>query len=111
MEYVKACYSMAKLNEAADMVKSIDKTVKRKNEHFAKCIELEKVFQFAADNINRWLFDPDIELKEYKAASYNYKAFTKQKLDQMFNQEYRYICNELNGILTMIHSGEVDCTE
>lgn len=111
MEIAKACYSVSKLRSAANMVKAINWNVKRKNEHFAKYAEIERVFQYCADYLNRWLFDPDIELKQYRNAAFNYKAYTMEELNSMLRQEKRYICNELNGILTMINSGEVDYCE
>lgn len=111
MEFTKACYSVSKLNAAADMVKATNWHVQRKNEHFAKYTEIAKVYQYAADNLNRWLFDPEIELKEYRQAAYNYKAHTAEELNKMLQRQYRYICNELNDILTAIRSGEVDHIE
>ncbi len=111
MEFTRACYSMSKLRAAADMIKSVNLTVKRKNEHFAKYTELTKVFQYAADNLNRWLFDPEIELKEYRNASFNYKAYKKEELDKMLRREYRHFCNQINGIAAAIRNGEVDSCE
>ena len=111
MEITKACYSVSKLRSAADMVKAIDWSVKRKNEHFSKYMEISKVYQYAADNLNRWLFDPDVELKKYRQAAYCYKEYKAEELNQMLRSQYRYICNELNGILTLINSGEVDHCE
>lgn len=111
MEIAKACYSVSKLRTAADMVKAINWSVKRKNQHFAKYMEIAKVYQYASDNLNRWLFDPEIELKEYRQAAYNYKAYKAEELNKMLRRQYRYICNELNAILTAINSGEVDHCE
>lgn len=111
MEIAKACYSVSKLRAAADMVKAINWSVKRKNEHFAKYIEIAKVYQYASDNLNRWLFDPEIELKEYRQAAYNHKAYKAEELNKMLRRQYKYICNELNAILTAINSGEVDHCE
>ena len=74
-------------------------------------MEIAKVYQYASDNLNRWLFDPEIELKEYKQAAYNHKAYKAEELNKMLRRQYRYICNELNAILTAINSGEVDHCE
>lgn len=111
MEFNRACYSISKLRTAADMVKNTAWTVQHKKEHFSKYTEIAKVFEFAAENINRFLFDPDIELKEYKNAAFHYKEYSKRELDQMLKQKYLYICGELNSIKTMIAAGEVDQTE
>lgn len=83
MEIAKACYSVSKLRAAADMVKAINWSVKRKNEHFAKYAEIAKVYQYAIDNLNRWLFDPEIELKEYRQAAYNHKAYKAEELNRL----------------------------
>lgn len=111
MEIARACYSVSKLKAAADMVKAINWSVKRKNEHFAKYTEIAKVFEFASVNLNRWLFDPEIELKEYRDAAFNYKAYRSEELNKMLLRKHLYICNELNDILKSINSGEVDCCE
>lgn len=111
MQMQKACYSISKLNKAAEMVKAINWTVKRKNEHFAKWQEIKAVFQYASDNINYLLFDPDFVLKRYMNMAYNFKGYHKKDIDQELRYIYRYICNELNGIKTMIAAGEVDSTD
>ena len=111
MEFAKACYSISKLKITVDMVKTINWSVKRKNEHFAKYIEIAKIYQYASDNLNRWLFDPEIELKEYRNAAYNYKAYKAEELNKILCRQYRYICNELNAILTAINNGEVNHCE
>lgn len=111
MKLERACYSVAALNKAAEMVKAINWTVKRKNEHFSKFMEIEKVYNFCSENLNRFLFDPDIELKEYRQAAYNYKAHKAEELNRLLRQNYIYITNELNSILTSIRSGEVDYCE
>lgn len=111
MKLERACYSVAALNKAAEMVNAINWTVKRKNEHFSKFMEIEKVYNFCSENLNRFLFDPDIELKEYRQAAYNYKAYKAEELNSLLRQKYRYITNELNSILTSIRSGEVNYCE
>ena len=111
MEIARACYSVSKLKAAADMVKAINWDVNRKNEHFAKYMEIEKVYQYACDNLNQILFDPEIELKRYRDAAFNYKAYKAAELNDMLRRNYRYIANELNDILASINSGEVDCCE
>ena len=111
MEIARACYSVSKLKAATDMVKAVNWNVNRKNEHFSKYMEIAKVFEFASVNLNRWLFDPEIELKEYRDAVFNYKAYKAAELNEMLRRNYRYIANELNDILKSINNGEVDCCE
>lgn len=111
MEIARACYSVSKLKAAADMVKAINWSVNRKNEHFSKCMEIEKIYQFAAENLNAILFDPDIALKQYRNASYNYKAYTGKELNSILKTIYHSICFDLTEISNMIRSGEVDYCE
>ena len=111
MRMERACYSTSALFETAHKVKAIDWHVNHKAEHFAKFIEVEKVFSFAADNLNRFLFDPEIELKDYRRMSYDFKSYKKAELDQELNRLHRFIGNELNEILAMIRNGEVDYKE
>lgn len=108
MEFTRACYSISKLNNAANMIKEFNITAKRKNEHFAKYQELEKIFEYAALHLNTWLFDPYIELKEYRNASYNFKNYTKKELDNMLKHKVTYFKNECNAIMSAIRIGEVD---
>lgn len=111
MNIPRACYSLSKLNETVKMVKSVTWEAKTKKEHFAKWAEIEKVFQFASDNLNRFLFDPEIELKDYRRAAYSYQNYSKSELDEMLRFEHRYIANELNAIKRSIDLGEVDYCE
>ena len=111
MEIARACYSVSKLKSAADMVKSINWSVSRKNEHFAKYMEIAEVYQYASDNLNRWLFDPEVDLKDYRDAAFNYKVYKSEELNTMLRLKHLYICNELNDILKSINNGEVDCCE
>lgn len=53
----------------------------------------------------------EMALKEYRNAAFNYKAYKAEELNKMLRRQYRYICNELNGILTAINNGEVDYCE
>lgn len=46
MKLERACYSVAALNKAAEMVKAINWTVKRKNEHFQNSWRLKKYITF-----------------------------------------------------------------
>ena len=108
MEFARGCYSIVALNKAAEMVKGINWSVKRKNEHFAKFIEIEKVYQYCSDNLNRFLFDPKFELETYRKAAYNYKAYKADDLNKMLRAAYLYITRELNSILRSIRIGEVD---
>lgn len=108
MTATRACYSIPALRECARRIKAINWTVKHKNEHFAKCNEIEEVYQFAADYINSFLFDPDYELKHYRNMAYNFKNYTGKELNSALNQARLYICREITGIMTMISNGEVD---
>jgi hypothetical protein len=108
MENNCACYDMLKWSQAVEMVKAVKWSVSRKNQHFAKCMEIEKVFQFAAENLNWFLFNPEYELKTYRNMAYNFKAFKAETLNSELNRVKRFIYNELNDIRAMVENQEVD---
>lgn len=97
------------------MVKAVSwAEVRRKNAHFAKAAEIRPIAEYFAEHINRWLIDPDAKhdpFHDYFNAAYNYKNYTNKELNDMLKVCYRLIANELNGILTMIRTGEVGCRD
>lgn len=108
MKYERATYSRSAVNTAARMVKSINWTCKRKNEYFALYMELEKIYTYCCDHVNKWLFDPDGDLKALRLASYDYKNYNKSEIDSMLQAARRHVSNELNEIWQLINSGEVN---
>lgn len=112
MQIEKATYSYTTVNEGIKQTKAYNQTVKHKNEHFSKAMELKKVYEYCSDNINRFLFDPDFwYMKDYFRAAYNFKQYTKKDLDKMQLAALRYLQNELTGIKQAMLTGEVNVTE
>ena len=111
----KATYSMTALQTCADMVKAVSwAEVRRKNQHFAKAMEIKPIAEYFRDNINWWLIDPEAKYDPfhiYFNAAYEFKAYTNKELNAMLKGCYRLVTNELNAILTMIRAGEVNCEE
>lgn len=111
MKTERMCYSIPALRECSKRIKAINWTVKHKNEHFAKCNEIAEVYQFAADHINEFLFDPTYELRDYRNMAYNFKNYTTKELNSRLNHAKLYICREINSIMNAILCGEVDSSD
>lgn len=105
-----ATYSYSALQKCADAVKATSWTVSRKAEHFSKCFEVQKVFWFCQERTDCLLFDPDFSPWHDYLKAVERKA-GKKELDARLRECYRYLCRELNGILTMMRTGEVRATE
>lgn len=103
-------YSYSKLRECVELVKGINVTVRRKNEHFAKANELTKVYEKCFENTQCVLFEPDWAsyLEDYRKASYNYKNFTGKELTHMEERAIRYLQNQLNDLYRLMQTGEVN---
>lgn len=104
----RACYDYNKIIETITLIKNTNWSVKHKAEHFAKYCEIKNIYEFASDNINKILFDPKIELKEYGRAAFEHKMHTKKELDRLLKNSYYFICNEIRDIIRMMKTGEVD---
>ena len=106
----KATYSYSALQKCADAVKATTWTVGRKAEHFSKCFEVQRVFWFCQERTDCLLFDPDFSpWRDYLKAVE--RKVGKKELDAWLRECYRYICRELNGILTLMRTGEVNAIE
>lgn len=106
----KATYSYSALQKCADAVKATTWTVGRKAEHFSKCFEVQRVFWFCQERTDCLLFDPDFSpWRDYLKAVE--REAGKKELDAWLRECYRYICRELNGILTLMRTGEVNAIE
>lgn len=109
MKFEKACYSYSKMMKMREMAKSINWSVKRKAEHFAKACEVMKVYEFGRDNINWFIFDPDFGyMKDYFSSSFDHKNHTKKELDSMLRSCKNHIAWEWTEIFNMMQTGEVD---
>ena len=106
----KATYSYSALQKCADAVKATTWTVDRKAEHFSKCFEVQRVFWFCQERTDCLLFDPDFSpWRDYLKAVE--RKDSKKELDARLRECRNYICRELNGILTLMRTGEVNAIE
>ena len=111
----KMTYSYSALRECADLVKKTNWTVATKKEHFSKCFEIQKVFDFCLEKTGCMLFESDYSAwKDYEKrvnVDVEHGKVTKKELDQLLKDCYLFVCRELNGILTMMASGEVNAID
>lgn len=105
-----ATYSYKALDDCANAVKAMRWSVDKRAEHFSKCFEVQKLFEFCFEKTDCLLFDPDFSPWHDYIKSVKQKA-SKKELDKNLRDCYRFVCNELNGILTMMRSGEVHSVE
>lgn len=112
MEFEKAIYSYSAMDIAISMCKSLNVTVSRKNQHFAKAMELKELYSFCENNINSMLFEFDCTpIKEYFNASYNFKNYKKSELDNLLKQAKNYLKRELHSIYNDMVRGELLTTD
>lgn len=105
-----ATYSYAALQKCADAVKTTSWTVSRKAEHFSKCFEVRRLFWYCQERADCLLFEPDFSPWRDYLKAVERKA-SKKELDACLQVCYRYLCRELNGILTLMRTGEVNAVE
>ena len=113
--FEKATYSHVALAECVSMVKRTNWTVQHKAEHFSKCFEVQKVYDVCLQKTGCMLFEADYSAwKSYfQRVNLDFESkgkvrVSKKELDVLLRRCYLEICNELNGILTMIETGEVN---
>lgn len=108
MEMQVATYSRSALNECAELVKQTAWTVSTKKEHFSKCFEVEKVFDFCLEKTGCILFEAEYSAWKDYLKDVGPKGTSKKALDADLRRCHRFICNELNEISRMMSSGEVN---
>lgn len=105
MEYMK--YSRSELYTCAEMVEKYllkwQKHRMKKAEFFTRACELEKCYNYAADNLNSFLFADSTHMKELLAAAYKCKAYKNSELEAYERNAAKYICDQLDDILAMIN--------
>lgn len=105
MEYMK--YSRAELNVCAVKVKEYIHKWKghkmKKAEFFTRACDLAKCYDYAASNLNDFLFAGSNHMKEFLNAAYDCKRFKISELETYEKNAIKFICNELNDILAMIN--------
>lgn len=110
MKFEKACYSMSLLMECIEDTKRFTMTVTRKNQYFAKYMELNAIYE-KAEKLNSILFDAEYYLKDFRNASHNYKVWSKKELHEMMKIAVRHLQWELTSIYNDIQKGELDYCE
>lgn len=109
MDIPKMTYSYSAVMECISLVKKQTWTVSRKNQHFAKSLELQKVFDFCYEKTRCLLFsDGWNDLDIYRKHSYDYKNFTKKELDKELQALKRFLQGELTSIYNLMQNGEVN---
>lgn len=110
MTMEKATYSYRKLYQACELANALNINCKRKQEHFSNAWNLKELSKECHELTGCILFDYDwnFTLQDYFKAVYNYKNHTKKELDIMAKAALRYLQNELNNILTLMKTGEVN---
>lgn len=108
MNIEKMTYSWRKVRNCIDMCKGITWSVDRKIEHFAKACEVKKIFEYAEENLNRFLFDTALYAEPYLKAAYNHKIYSKQELDSMLKQCKNYLAWELSELYNDMMIGDVN---
>lgn len=106
----KATYSYSKVREACSLVKGLHTTCAKKLEHFPNAAEFKDVSEKCFELTGCVLFDYEwaYPVQRYFKSAYDCKRFTCKELDGLAHDALRYLQNELNGILTLMASGEVN---
>lgn len=108
MKFEIATYSRSALIKCVDLIRKTDWSVKKKAEHFSKCFEVKKVFDFCFDKAGCLLFEAEYSpWKDYLNAV-SRKTESKKEIDLYLHLCYIFLCRELNGISAMMSSGEVN---
>ena len=108
MEFAVATYSRSALTKCVDLVRKTNWSVNKKAEHFSKCFEVKAVFDFCFEQTECLLFEAEYSpWKDYLDAV-SRKTGPKKNLDLYLRCCYLFLCRELNGISTMMSTGEVN---
>lgn len=112
MNIEKATYSYKKVYDCCELVKGLSVACGRKCEHFSIACELEKAAYYCYDNTGDYNFHPKYTpIDEYRTAAYYHQNHTKKELDQKARTALRFLQNELNSLLTMMKTGEVNAID
>lgn len=107
MEFTTMRYNREELYTCAEMVKKYILKWKghrmKKAEFFTRACDLQKCYNYAAENLNDFLFAGSTPMKEFFNAAYECKRFKNSELEAYERNAVRFICNELNDILAMIN--------
>jgi len=109
MECEKMVYHYSDLQKCAKQIKTINLTVKHKNEHFSSAAHVKEVQDFCFNTTHDWnfLYEHSI-VEDYFKAAYDFKNHTKKELDTMLKHCYQNLAYEINSILTDWERGELN---
>lgn len=89
-------------------------TVNKRAEHFAKCFELEKLYDMCFEKTRCLLFEWEYTPhKEYHKAVNDglcekVRKVSKKEYDNLLGQSIRYLQREIYGIYACMENGEVN---
>lgn len=106
----KATYSRRALEECVDKVKALNSTVQKRNQHFALMNEVHAAYDFCLEKTGCILFEYEYTPCQEYVRCYDTKP-SKIVMDKLLKQSVNYLKWELNGIATMMASGEVNVVD
>jgi len=105
----KMTYYYSDLRKCAEQIKTITFTVKHKDEYFASAVEVKKIQEFCYNTTHDYNFSYEYSIVEdYFKSAYDYKKHNKNTLDDLLKHCYRYLANEINGIVASGKCGEIN---
>lgn len=110
MIFKKACYSLSALNECVDVVKKLPLTIGQKQHEYMCYGPLLNAYDFCFDKTKCLLFESEYSPWKDYANAVKAKMSKKYK-DMLYKNAVRFLQRELNGIKTMIMTGEIDCVD
>ena len=110
MTIEKATYSYSNVYQACELVKALNIDCKRKPEHFTIASQIKEATEkcYSLTGCLLFAYEWNYIAQYYFKAAYNHKNYTKKQLDSMAKTALRYLQSELNGILTMMKTEEVN---
>lgn len=103
-----ATYSYKAVRECREKVYWTATTVRVKAEHWWKCYEIKKLFDECYDRTGCCLFDCDYSVWKDYSELVNRKDSLKKDMDITLKTCCRFLLGQLDAILEMMDSGEVN---
>ena len=107
-EMQRACYSYKAVRECREKVYWTAQTVRVKAQHFWKCFEMEKLFDYCYDQTGCCLFQADYSPWKDYLKLVDSKGSLKKDMDRALRACHRFLLSQLDEILKMMDAGEVD---
>lgn len=114
MELEKATYSYKAVNECMTAIKKFTTTVQKRDEHFSKCFELEKLYDMCLEKTGCIIFDWEYTpMKKYHVAvndglCVKVRRVSKKEYDELLKRATRYLKIQIFEISKMMEYGEVN---